>query len=512
MRKNLIILILLLSWQSIIAQQMDQLVTLNYDKVPLGDVLQDVSSRYDVFFSYSADFVPVHQPVSISVENYPLSVVLDELFEASPVIYRAIAGQIVLRVDREKEQQLGALALQKRKRVFLPKGHPTQPLPMTKQVSLKGGNRVIDIPIEWIEPTSSILETRDEDGYKVRIGLLSFFNDKSEKYKDEVSDLSVNILWGESGTVNGMEVGGLFNKTHHNVNGVQVAGLGNIVGGNVVGTQASLLGNVVGGNMQGVQSTLGCNLVQKDVKGVQLAGLFNYNNGSANAVQVSGLFNYSRGSAKWQIASLFNRADTVKLGQISLVNIGKRVDGHQLGLVNISDTTSSVSFGLLNISKRGYNKFEIAGGDALHANVSFKPGVAAFYNIFHLGIAWNKSVDTSDGMVMSWGLGYGFGSSIRLGRKTHLNIEGVATHVNEGRGWTKKLNLLNQLKFSFEISLGKKTSLFFGPTGYAMLSHVKDSESRKNGSIIAPNKPLWQSENKPTNLKLWVGFNAGLRF
>lgn len=513
MKKSLTIFILFLfGWQLVAAQNLEQLVSLNYDKIPLGAVLRDISNKYEVFFSYSPDFIPVDQPISLSVENYPLYVVLDELFEDRPVIYKAIAGQIVLRLDRAKQQRLDALALEDRKRVFLPKPKPVQPLPAKEQIGLPGGNRVIEIPVGWMEPKPYILEESETDGFKVRVGLMSFFKERSESYKNKVSDLSVNILWGESGNVNGMEVGGLLNKTHHNVKGVQIAGLSNIVNDDVVGTQVSMLGNVVGGNTRGVQVSGGFNLVGKNVKGIQVAGVFNYNFDHSDALQVAGLFNNSRGSAKWQIASLFNKADSVKRGQISLVNIGKRVDGVQVGLLNIADTTSRVSIGLLTINKKGYNRVEISGGDALHANFAFKPGVAAFYNIFQVGAAWNKVNVASDEWVMSWGLGYGFGSSIRLGRKTHLNIEGLMTHINEDRKWTKKMNLLNQFRLSFEFDLGRRTSLFFGPTGYLMLSKLTDTGSEGNGSIVAPPKVLWEKENKNTNLKAWVGFNAGMRF
>ncbi len=513
MKKVLFILVILsFNLCRLSAQQMSQLVTLDYDKVPLGRVLDDISGRYAVFFSYSADFIPIDKPISISVKNYPLEVVLDELFEASPIVYKEIAGQIVLRLDRGKQERLDELALQKRKRIFRSKNKPVEPLPAKEQATLPGGNRVIEIPIGWMEPQPYDLEEYQEDPYHVRIGLMSFFKHRSESYKNEVSDLSINILWGESGNVNGMEVGGLVNKTHHNVKGVQIAGLGNIVKDSVVGTQVSLVGNIVGGSVKGVQITGGFNLVERNVKGTQLAGIFNYNYGYSNGTQIASIFNHANGLAKWQIASLFNKADTVKQGQISLLNIGKRVDGVQIGLINISDTISKVAIGLFSFSKKGYNRFEISGGDVLHANFAFKPGVAAFYSIPHIATAWNKENATSDELVMSWGLGYGFGSSIRLGRKTHLNIEAMATHINENRKWTKKMNLLNQFRLLFEFDLGKRTSLFLGPTGYLMLSKLTAIGSEKKGSIITPSKVLWEKENKNTNLKAWIGFNAGMRF
>ncbi len=512
MKKYLVLFLFLFTVSLGNAQQLEQLVSLEYDKVPLGEVLQDISNRYEVYFSYSADFIPINQPVSISVQNYPLRVVLDELFEASPIVYRFIAGQVVLRIDHDKQKRLDALAMQRRKRVLRPQQKTVKPLPLRKQEVKEGGNRVIDIPVRWIEPMQSNTEKEEEDGYNIRIGLFSFFKEKPPGYENEVSDLSINILWGESSNINGMEVGGLLNKTHHHVKGVQVAGLGNIVGEDVVGTQVSLLGNVVGGSVNGVQSALGFNLVGKDVGGVQVAGIFNYNYGQADALQAAGLFNNSRGNAKWQIASLFNRADTVKRGQISLVNIGKRVNGIQVGVINVSDTTNGVGIGLLNINKRGYNRFEVSAGDALHFNVAFKPGVAAFYNIFHLGTAWNRVVEKQDGAILSWGLGYGMGSSIRLGRKAHLNIEALATHINEDRSWTGKLNLLGQFRASLEMELGRGVSCFFGPTAYLMSSHLRDEETGTKGSVIAPEKVLWELTRGITNQKAWIGFNAGILF
>ena len=78
------------------SQQLAQKVTLKYTNEPLGSVLTEISTEYDVRFSYSKDFIPVDQRVSIYIINQPLSVALDELFEYTSVRYASMGGQVVL--------------------------------------------------------------------------------------------------------------------------------------------------------------------------------------------------------------------------------------------------------------------------------------------------------------------------------------------------------------------------------------------------------------------------------
>ncbi|MEO0340728.1 MAG: hypothetical protein AAF242_16160, partial [Bacteroidota bacterium] len=112
---------------------------------------------------------------------------------------------------------------------------------------------------------------------------------------------------------------------------------------------------------------------------------------------------------------------------------------------------------------------------------------------------------------VGWSLGYGIGSSIKLGPRFLLNLEAISSHVNEREGWTSELNQLNQFKVLFDGRFGRKTSLFVGPTLNQMISEIFDPETGEYGTTIAP-RPFSDKTKGTRNTKWWIGFNAGLRF
>ena len=90
-------------------QPLDQRVTLRYSSEPLGEVLADISRNYPVRFSYSPNFIPVERHVTLNVVNEPLAAALDHITEQVPVAYVAIGGQVLLKPDNSRENQLGQL-------------------------------------------------------------------------------------------------------------------------------------------------------------------------------------------------------------------------------------------------------------------------------------------------------------------------------------------------------------------------------------------------------------------
>lgn len=360
-----------------------------------------------------------------------------------------------------------------------------------------------------------------------RVAQISLFPKVSTNIRHSqelTNNVSVNLLWGTNGGVDGFEVGTLVNKVKKDVKGFQAAGLGNSVKQNVTGTQVGGLFNVAGGTARGLQAAgifnsarnaeaaqaAGLmNSVKEDISGIQAAGLFNHVGGNANALQAAGLFNNSKGSAKIQISSLFNSAKDVQIAQVStLMNISKgQMKGIQIALINISDTVSGVPIGLLNIVKKGYNKFEIYGSESLHGNIQLKLGANKFYNIFHVGgrIPKGSGIDI-------WGVGYGIGTMATLSPKTHLNFELSVIHVNEYQAWTNKLNTIGQFRLTLNRQLNRKVGIFIGPTANVMVSQLKDAETGKFNSDVVPYSLIEENLTDNTNLKGWVGLNAGFRF
>ncbi|MBK7874101.1 MAG: STN domain-containing protein [Saprospiraceae bacterium] len=542
------------SAQSVLQQK----VTFRYSNERLGTILHDISDEYAVNFAYSSHFIPVDDKVSINVRNENLSVALDEIFAPSGVVYANIGGQIVLKMGNQpkKQEQLSQIntlpkSVKQTSPVHPPNEHEgwlmeqmkrdresTLTMLETQPINeISGGTQAAKIEQYQLTPVQI---QDDEIERMAQVSILPFIGTNMLQSAEVTNKLSLNVLWGVNGGVEGVEVGGFFNHIKNDVNGVQVAGFGNTVGGNTVGTQVSGLFNVTKGSVQGVQASGIFNVSGKtdavqaaglfnvttaDFAGVQASGLFNVSKGKADGVQVSSLFNVAHGKTKAQFSSFFNVAHDVEIAQISsLLNVGKNVKGLQIGLINVADSTSGVPIGLLNIIKNGYNRVEFSAGDALYANFALKLGARSFYNIFHFGARWDDITITKmtpdskepieeSGTLMSWGLGYGFGTTIGFGPRTLMNIEAVTIHVNELEEWTEELNLLNQLRLLIDIRTGKHTSLFAGPVGSIMVSKLRRSDYNTEGSMIAPY--TFYNKTSPTsgsNVQMWVGFNAGVRF
>ena len=556
------LLSLVMLGSSLQAQQLSQRVSLDYSNERLGYVLTDISTVYDVRFSYSSDFIPVDQRVSIRIDNQPLSIALDDLFGTTSVQYKTIGGQVVLRRAHNKPQQLSqtslprkvkqtspihqepadpnTLAIAKRKQIMM-RNRPEKLEPIQKSSlhELPGGDSMIELDLEQYKIAFDELDLEEEEEDDTRfaqISILPYVGTNALKSNEVTNNVSVNLFWGTNGGVAGVEVGGFVNTVVNDVYGMQIAGMGNMVGGEVIGTQIGFLFNYCKGRTQGLQASGLFNVTgsgdavqfaglfnsaRGDFSGLQAAGLLNRSKGSSG-VQIAGLNNISSGDTKTQISGLFNVAKDVESGQVSaLLNVGKKVSGFQIGLINISDTISGTPIGLLNIVKHGYNRVELSSQEALIANFQLKLGARSFYNIFHFGARWDDvNVMTGNNQeegnsVMTWGLGYGFGTTVTLGTRSLVNLELMSIHINEKEAWTNTLNLLNQFKLLFDYRIGKRTSIFLGPTYNAMFSKLEDPETGVIGSNISPYSfynQTFENDNSTTNLQMWVGLNAGIRF
>jgi hypothetical protein len=530
-------------------------VSLHYQDKPLEDVLTGISMEYNVRFAYSSDIVPVREKVSVAVDEEPLDYALEELLSSTKVEHTVIGSHIILKVNQNKLSRLTKPLpknvpqtspiypeIKTEPEMISQRRTPREPMPQPEDLGkreyrkISGGDNVYELDDEYYElkkidydPNRSVSQQR-----LAQISLLSFLGTNMERSEDLTNHLSVNVFWGKNGGVKGLEVGGFFNAVVNNVEGAQIAGLGNTVGGKVIGTQVSGLFNTAGGEVDGIQAaglfnvsgektravqTAGLfNVSSGDFYGLQIGGLFNVANGKADGAQFSGLFNTANGKVKSQMSGLFNVAGDVQWGQVSsLLNVGKDVRGFQIGLINVSDTISGIPLGLINIVRHGYNKVEFAGSETLFANFSLKLGARSFYNIFHAGIRWDdREIEdngtTKTGRFNSWGLGYGIGTVIGLGRYSLLNFELEAIHINELERWTDELNLLNQARLTLALKTGPRgISLFAGPVLNLMVSRLYDPDTGVYGSSIAP-ETFYDETNNGTNVKMWTGFTAGIRF
>ncbi|MDX2069199.1 MAG: STN domain-containing protein [Haliscomenobacter sp.] len=575
------ILILCCCVASLYGQNLARKVSFSYNRLALKLVLDDISADHDVYFVYSPDYIPTSQPITISVNNIALSEALDKLFDPLPVAYKSIGGQIVLRpveknpppritnktIPKEVDQQSPLYADPRMEEIIAERkkrwaqssptisGRPApQKLPSnTESKSLENltatrfdplvidstllmEEEVAAAPVpnsdSTTDSTSVVINPKKNLPRLAQISLLPFLGSNFVQSARTTNRVSVNLLWGHNGGVEGLEIGGLMNSIRNDVQGIQIAGLGNTVGDDVLGTQAAGLFNIATDTMVGVQGAglfniLGrgsalqgaglFNIARHDFAGVQAAGLFNIAGKNSRAVQVGGLFNVSGGRTRLQVSPLFNIAKDVNNGQLStIINVARQVKGVQIGLINVADTVSGVTIGLLNLVRKGYNRVELSTSESFLGNLAFKIGVKPFYNIFYLGAriseAQNPGNNTEESIKeLTWGLGYGFGTAFSLGKRTLSNLELISIKVNEREGWTRPLHQLHQVRLLFDWRLGKRMSIYAGPTANLLVSSRKDPELGIGGSELVAKTTLYDKTDANKRSQGWIGFNAGIR-
>jgi hypothetical protein len=382
----------------------------------------------------------------------------------------------------------------------------------------------------------------DSTGYVYQPLQISFVPPLSSNgYRNSktVNNVSLNVLAGYASGLEGLELGGIANIEKDYMRGLQFAGIGNFVKNDVTGGQYAGWMNVSGGLVNGSQAAGYINIALDSVRGAQITGLTNFTEGSMRGVQVSGLFNVVNHSIKGvQIAGLMNFAGKSSqavevagllniasgdLSGIQVSGIGNVVKGNmngtqlsvfnkagkvssQIGFINFADSVSGVQVGLLSVAgKGGYRRLELSGSESMYVNAVFKLGGKKLYNIF-------AAAAQPLGEKFRWGIGYGFGTQWELGETGTIHLDALCYQINEGEFWTKDhLNLLNQLKLTVGFKLWKGLYLFAGPTWNVMVSGLKDAQGATTGSELAP----WTSFNKTdgkTNVKMWPGVNAGVRF
>lgn len=337
----------------------------------------------------------------------------------------------------------------------------------------------------------------------------------------------------EKDYVNGYQFAGIFNVVRNEVRGMQFSGLINKSGGSLAGGQFAGFLNYAGGDMKGLQAAGFMNRASS-LKGSQLAGFLNVNSGEQlEGIQAAGFMNLSKGSAKGiQIAGFMNKADTLKGTQMAafinkasklrglqtsgFINRASTVNGAQLGILNFSDTIEAgIPIGILSFVKKGYRALEVYGGDDFHANINFKTGVRRFYNILAIGYEINDK--------KRWGLGYGVGAEWAVGKSFSLNTDILSYHVIEDRKLNFEIgeaeagaqftaqNTLHKFRLLASLPIGRRISLFGGPTYNVFVSKYQEAGKSTVGSTFIQNAFYERIANN-TNVKMWIGFNAGIRF
>jgi hypothetical protein len=339
---------------------------------------------------------------------------------------------------------------------------------------------------------SSHAEEAAASGLETRAFQLSFITPLGTNGWDSwniINKFSLNLLTGYAGGVNGTEFSGFGSVLRTHMKGAQFSGFGNVVLGETCGAQFAGFMNIDHGPVKGGIFAGFLNFSGQEARGAQVAGFANINTGNNHGAQVAGFSNINTGETNGlQLAGFFNYT--------------KVLSGVQVGILNYADSSEGgVPIGLLSFVKNGYRAFEISANESLYGVSSFKTGTRSFYNILSVGGGYRNKRS-----LFAWG--WGMGTLIAVAEKLDIAIEGQGLQVNEDEWFTSGTNFLAKASVSLAWNIAEHFSIFCGPSWNVAVSNIK----HENGSAIAPWSVFDKTTEGGTNIKMYPGLSAGLRF
>lgn len=254
---------------------------------------------------------------------------------------------------------------------------------------------------KMLVPREAVLTAENVKTYTkkpVQVSLLPFLGSNYKMSGTRTNNLSINIIAGYAGGLNGTEIAGFANVISGDINGWQFAGFSNVVGGKGKGWQTSGFFNYMGGSLDGVQfsgwgnvlmDTLSgmqisgfvntlkggmsgvqlagfANITTKNVDGAQISGFANWAHGDVRMLQLSGFGNYARGDVNMaQVSGFANVSDNLKGAQITgfgNIALGKSKGVQIAGFMNYSREADGVGIaGFTNLSAGTSKGVQIAG-------------------------------------------------------------------------------------------------------------------------------------------------------
>ncbi len=347
---------------------------------------------------------------------------------------------------------------------------------------------------------------QDESEYIKRpfqITLLPPLGSNGPDYQDCVNRISLNLLWGESAGLKGLELGGLANFERDFVEGIQFAGFGNFNRGTTLGLSASGFINTDNG-LNGA-SVAGFMTISRRVTGLQGSGFMNITGPVAGA-QIAGFMNIADKVKGAQAAGFINIAEDVTGAQVSgFMNIAGNVKGTQVGFINIADHyESGVPIGFISFVEDGYQDFEVATSETWNLSVGYRVGVDRLYTQFFLGKRWEDPDDF-------WGFGAGIGTRFPVTHYFKGSIDLISWQLVEGgKLWAPRPNLLEQVRLTLEGKIFRHLSWFAGPSLNLLIVPFTYPEPGFL-SLFDP-WSIYESTSGISYIKMWPGIQGGIRF
>lgn len=403
---------------------------------------------------------------------------------------------------------------------------------------------VLFIAVYCLSPLYAQTDSVQKKGF-VQVSLVHPVGTGWTKSKFKNYNFSLNLLYGQVGSVTGLELG-LVNHSRGDVKGFQLGAV-NVMKGGMYGIQTGLFTNINMGNSAGVQfsglwthnqgkftgwqfSWFGntsmqdvygaqlshlCNFSGRDMYGLQFALGLNMAKRDAFGIQMSATVNVAGREHKGvQFAFLGNYAHHSSGIQFGAVNVTKGKSGLQIGLINFSGDTTQGMIGLINIAPKGYNKLEVWGGELFSFNASLKTGGRKIYSI--LSVGGNPFNDNK-----FWAFGWGFGTHMQFTKRFYADVDQTTSlvNINEVFSFGKgKTTVVNQIRFMAGFEITPKIAVFIGPVWNILVSDnntLYDSRTNThalNGIDLAPTFRTFYGTAGNFKWAMWPGIGGGIRF
>jgi hypothetical protein len=286
--------------------------------------------------------------------------------------------------------------------------------------------------------------------------------------------LSINLIGGYNGSLDGAEFGGFLNVLKSNMHGAQFSGFGNLVGG--------------------------------EVNGAQFGGFFNHNLSSMNGIQCAGFYNMNHGFVNGiQMAGFMNVANEIKGMQVAgFLNIARKVQGMQLGIVNIADTVNGFMFGIFNFVRNGLHQIEFSLNESKQNGLAYRSGMEKLHSIALIN---TQSLNSDSATIITYG--YGLGSNIKLNKHFYINAALSSRHMTVDFR-SNHLNLHNRLDLGLEYRIFKGLSIFASGSLNHLLNDKNDGNYIKHFKNFG-SEAFWIHEARFAQ-KMFTGFQFGIRF
>ncbi|WP_052496461.1 peptidase associated/transthyretin-like domain-containing protein [Pedobacter lusitanus] len=397
------------------AGNLSRKVTIQVKQKRISEVLSQISTSGNFYFSYQGNLFNADSLVNLSVQNTAVNTVLDQLF-AGRIDYKENGQYIILR-SAGLHLTIEPDNITTAERLYLISGYviDTKTGLKIKQASVyekrllqstltnndgyfklrfKGDyNEVIltaskeayrdttliflsniTIKPEGYEDTTSQRKTRISNIVE-NMGIGRFFVSSKQRFQSlNISGFLANSPFQASLTPglssHGMMSSQVINKASFNVlggysaglNGLEMAGLFNMDKTDVRFIQVAGLFNIVGGSVEGVQLTAAVNSVIGNISGIQVGGLVNNVRGNATGMQLAGVVNMLNGNMKgFQAAGIYNLTKQ-NVNGIQFAGLANTTRGTMNGLqvaalFNYAKTVKGLQIGLVNVadSSSGYS-------------------------------------------------------------------------------------------------------------------------------------------------------------